>query len=97
MQQFACATRVRVLSFAADNVNYDGWSAVEFHSTAGEHYDYNTIYNALGKVHFIMYAYHAKQSGQGDLNYKGLANSFDQFRFRKYLQCNQQRMCHVVC
>lgn len=70
------AGSIRILQFDIGNLRDVALSTSEFYTSAGDNFDYKTLYNALGPVRFLLHFCHAKHSAQGDINFPGLEKSF---------------------
>lgn len=67
----------------------------DFYTSAGEDYDYETLYKALGPVQFILHCCHAMHSEQGDFNFPGLLKSFPDL-FDEILTAEENRCVTLI-
>jgi hypothetical protein len=59
---------IRILQFDMGNLESVALNPSEFYTSAGEDFDYKTLYKALGPVRFLLHLCHAIYCGQGELN-----------------------------
>jgi hypothetical protein len=66
-----------ILKFTADGFNGgDGWYGDYFLESAGEDFDYKSLFEKLKEIRFLVHLYQAIKYGRGNINYKGLYKTF---------------------